>query len=84
MATMPDGEEIVQRVNVGRDASDQAADGASIVEAHRQRLQTRENFLAHVVHCFLADVLHHAHLHVLHGETEQQGARQISVTMPRP
>ncbi len=53
------GEEVVERVDVGGDAGDQAADGAAVIEAHRQTLQMVENFLAQVVHGFLADLLHH-------------------------
>src|SRR5262249_45717991 len=64
------GEEIVERVDVRGYASDQAAHGTAIVEAHRQALQVHENFAAQVVHNFLPHALHHAHLHVLKSETQ--------------
>ncbi len=38
-------EQIVERVDVGGDARDQAADGASVVKAHGQALQARQRFL---------------------------------------
>ena len=69
------GEQIVQRVDVGGDARDQAADRAAVEEAHRQALQVLENFLAQVVHRLLADRLHDANLHVLQGEAGKQGTQ---------
>src|SRR6266446_1046740 len=66
------GEEIVEGVDVGGDASDQAADGVAVEVAHRQALEVRENSGAHVVHGLLADALHDADLNVLGDEIEDQ------------
>ncbi len=66
------GEQIVEGVDVGGDAGDQAADRAVVVKTHGQALQALEDFLAQVVHGVLADPLHHAHLQVL----EEKSARQ--------
>ena len=66
------GEEIVEGVHVGGDARDQAADRAAVVETHRQALQVLEDFLAQVVHGFLADLLHDADLQILQGEAQEQ------------
>ena len=77
------GEEVVQRVHVGGDARDQAADGAAVVEAHRQALQALEDFLAQVVHRFLADLLHDAHLQILKGEAQSQRGQVTAGTSSR-
>ena len=65
------GEEIVQRVHVGRRARDEPPDRGAVEEAHRQALQMLENFLAQVVHRLLADPLHDPHLDVLHSEARR-------------
>src|SRR5205823_6673064 len=74
-------EEVVQGVDVGGDASDQAADGVAVEVAHGQTLQMGENFAAHVVHGFLADMLHDADLDVLGEEIEREHA-QVNQTQP--
>ena len=74
------GEQIVQRVDVGGHARDQAPDRAAVVEAHRQALQALENLLAQVVHRFLADLLHHPHLQVLKGEAQGERHQEQHAT----
>ena len=73
----PGSEKIVQGVDIGSDPGDQASDRRAVVIAHRQALQVVENFLAHVAHRFLADVLHHPHLQVLETETQDQATTGI-------
>ena len=77
------GEQIVQGVHVGGDARDQAADRAAVEKAHGQALQMLENFLAQVVHGFLADPLHDAHLDVLQRETRPAATSMKSADDPR-
>ena len=70
------GEKVVQGVHVGGHASDQAADGAAVVEAHRQALQVLEDLLPQVVHGVLADLLHDANLEI-HKSKAQRQRRQV-------
>jgi hypothetical protein len=79
MATTPDGEKIVQGVHVSGCARHQASHRATVEETHRQALQVLENLLAQVVHRFLANPLHNAHLSVLQPET---GLRATAVDTP--
>ena len=76
------GEKIVERVHVGCGARHQAAHRGAVEETHRQALQMLEDFLAQVVHRFLADPLHDAHLQILQGETGEQRNHE-EATLPR-
>ena len=64
------GKQIVQRVHVGGYPRNQAADWAAVVKTYRQPLQVFEDFLAHVVHGVLADLLHDTHLEIHEGKAQ--------------
>jgi hypothetical protein len=70
------GEEIVEGIDVGGDARNQAADRIAIEVGHRQPLDMAEDRGAHVVHRLLADALHDANLDILREEVEEQHAEE--------
>ncbi len=65
-------EQLVEHVDVGGDASDQAAHRVVVVERDVQLLQMGHHFPPQIEHRFLADVLHDVHL----GELEQEDAEK--------
>ena len=66
------GEHLVQRVDVGGDARDQAADGVLVEEGDVQALQVAEDLAAQIEHDFLAGPLHEVGLQELEQEAEDQ------------
>ena len=66
------GEHLVQRVHVGGEAGDEAADGVAVEEGNVHALQMAEDLGAHVVHDLLAGPLHEVGLRELKhvGEAE--------------
>ena len=77
------GEEVVEGVDVGGDAGDQAADGVAVEVGHRQPLDVTENRGAHVVHGLLADALHDANLDVLREESRRRETPKKTMLMMR-
>ncbi len=70
------GEKIVEGVDVGGNAGDQAADRVAVEVRHGQTLNVAEDRGAHVVHGLLADALHDADLDVLGEEVEDEDAEE--------
>ena len=68
------GEHFVQRVHVGGDARDQAADRILVVEADVHALQVAEDLLAQIEHHHLAGPLHEIGLQIFEQETERDQA----------
>ena len=64
------GEHFVQRVHVGGDARDQAADRILVVEADVHALQVAENLAAQIEHHHLAGPLHEVSLQIIEQEAE--------------
>ncbi len=59
------GEHLIQRVHVGSDARDQAADRILVEEGNMQALQVAEDLAAQIEHHFLAGPLHEVGLQEL-------------------
>ncbi len=77
------GEQVVEHVDIGGDAGDQAAHRVVVVEGQVETLQVLHELLAQVEHGELAGVLHQVRLREFgdedagqHGEVEQRDARQ--------
>ncbi len=68
------GEHFVQRVDVGGDAGDQAADGILVVEADVHALQMAEDLAAQIEHHLLPGPLHEVGLQEFQQEAEQHRA----------
>ena len=68
------GEHLVERVDVGGEAGDEAADGVAVVEGGRHALQVAEDLAAHVEHDLLAGPLHEVGLQQFEQEGEEQRA----------
>src|SRR5262249_36161635 len=68
------GKHLVQRVDVGRHARDQASYRILVVEADMQTLQMAEDLAAQVEHDLLTGPLHEVGLQVLEREAEHQQA----------
>ncbi len=58
------GEEVVERIDVGRDPRHETADGIAIEELQIEALQVPEDLLAQVVHDVLTHQVHQHHLRV--------------------
>src|SRR5215472_8421485 len=66
------GKEVVERIDIGGNASYQAADRVAIEIAHGQALHVAENLAPHVVHGLLAHPLHDANLDILREKIERK------------
>ena len=69
------GEHLIQRVDVGGDARDQAADRVLVEEADVHALQMAEDLAAQVEHDLLAGPLHQVGLGEFQSEAEQQQSK---------
>ncbi len=67
------GEHLVDGVDVGGDAGDEAADGVAVEEGGLHALDVGKDFAAHVEHDFLAGPLHEVGLEELEQVGEGQG-----------
>src|SRR3984893_4315304 len=70
------GEQVVEGVDIGGYARQEAAQGIAVEVRHGQPLDVAENRGAHVVHGLLADALHDANLDVLRQEIEDQNGKE--------
>ncbi len=77
------GEHFVQRVDVGGDARDQAADRILVVEADVHALQVAEDLAAQIEHHHLARPLHEVGLQIVEQETEHDAARRTCLQFGR-
>ena len=69
------GEHLVEGVDVGGDAGDEAADGIAVEEGGGHALQVAEDLRAHVEHDLLAGPLHEVGLEEFEEEGEEERGR---------